>query len=334
VVCRYDQETHLCIISGTVHEVENILKQEVWYPLETVLEFWLDQIRKGKIAALPEIKDRAFHKFEPWSFVPYNSVMLEENIEAFNRLVEAIEARMPVTAKTTQAEDTVQGLVDASVLQTIDIPNRFAHDFIQHARRPRFQNIAPGLAVLSNSSFPDQPFRSYFISSDPDIPPILLFRSSFNYTDPTIPHFVTGELMAQTFPGYHRITTYPAGLYLRATDDMAAEDECKFILPFGIGANGHARKTDGKKFGQRKNGGNSHEDLYTPGHQPFEEPHWHSLVDVLESWRWMVERGDWRVDRNGVVGEIEMWREADSEGGWEGYVIPRKRGGVRRDLER
>jgi hypothetical protein len=297
------------------------------------LEFWLGQIRKGRITAVPEGRDRDYHNFEPWSFVPYNSVMLEENIEAFNRLVEAIEVRMPATANTTEAEDALQGLVDESVLQTIGIPKRFAYDFVQRARRPRFQMIAPGLEVLTNSSFPDQPFRSYFTSSDPDIPPILLFRSSSNYTDPTIPHFVTGEPMAQTFPGYHRITTYPAGLYLRATDAMVAEDEYKFILPFGIGANGYARKSDGKKFGQRKNGGDSHDDLYTPGHQPFEEPHWQSLVDVLESWRGMVERGDWKIGEDGVVGGMEVWREADSEESWEKYVIPRPRGGVRREVE-
>lgn len=65
--------------------------------METALEYWLSQIRKGAIAALPEVEDRNYgnERFEPWEFVPYTDAMLDENINAFNRLVEAIEARMP-----------------------------------------------------------------------------------------------------------------------------------------------------------------------------------------------------------------------------------------------
>jgi hypothetical protein len=304
----------------------------VWYPLETALEFWLGQVRKGRIAILPRVKGRNYcnDRFEPWEFVPYNSVMLEENINAFNRLVETIEARMPPMANTTEAEEDVHGLVDESVLQTIGLPQRFAYDFVRRARRPRFQMIAPGLEVLSTSTFPDQPFRSYLPSSAPDVPPILLFRSKSNYTDKTTPDYITGEPIAQPFPGLDRITTYPAGLYLCPTSTMNAEDECLFILPFGIGANGHARKSDESRYGERKEGKDSHFDLYRPGYQPFEEHHEQSLVDILESWRGMVERGDWQIDEHGVAGGIDVWREADSEGKWEKYVIPRPAGGVER----
>ena len=111
---------------------------------------------------------------------------------------------------------------------------------------------------------------------------------------------------------------------------MKAEDECLFILPFGIGANGYARKSDGSRFGRRENGEDSHVDLYRPGYQPFEEQHEQSLVDVLESWRGMVERGDWQIDKNGVAGGMDVWREADSQEGWEGYVVPRVVEGIER----
>jgi hypothetical protein len=36
----------------------------------------------------------------------------------------------------------------------------------------------------------------------------------------------------------------------------------------------------------------------------------------------MVEGGIWKVDENGVVGDMETWKEADTEEGWEKYVIP------------
>jgi hypothetical protein len=35
----------------------------------------------------------------------------------------------------------------------------------------------------------------------------------------------------------------------------------------------------------------------------------------------MVQRGDWEVDANGVMGGIDEWKKADSEELWEKYVI-------------
>lgn len=133
----------------------------------------------------------------------------------------------------------------------------------------------------------------------------------------------TGEPCGRLFPRFGRITTYPAGLYLCPTSTTETEDECIFILPFSIGAIGYARKTDGTRFEEREKGEDSLVDLYCPGYQPFEEMHGQSLVDVLKSWGAMVERGDWQVDENGVVGSMDVWREADSEEKWERYVIPR-----------
>lgn len=45
-------------------------------------------------------------------------------------------------------------------------------------------------------------------------------------------------------------------------------------------------------------------------------------VGVLKTWLGMVERGDWKIDRYGVAGGIDVWREADTEQDWEKYVIP------------
>ncbi|CAN9200651.1 unnamed protein product [Alternaria alternata] len=328
----YDQEAHLCIVCPSIHDADEIFEQKIWYPLETALEFWLGQVRKGRIATPHEgeNEDLVNERYDPWQFIPYNDTMLEENVDAFNRLVEAIEARMPSAYRPAEAEGIVHGLVDESALQSIDLPPRFAYKFLCRARRPRFQMIAPGLEILTSSTFSDQPFRSYFSSSEPEFPPILLFRSGSNYKDDTTPHFVTGEPMPSLFTGFSRITCFPAGLYLLPTGEVRAEDECMLILPFGIGSNGYARKSDGSRFGRSRTGGNSHVDLYRPGYQPFEEQHEQSLVDVLKNWKGMVERGDWQIDENGVAGGMDVWREADSEEKWEAYVIPRAVEGVER----
>lgn len=63
-------------------------------------------------------------------------------------------------------------------------------------------------------------------------------------------------------------------------------------------------------------------DLYWPGYQPFRETGEHRIVRVLESWLGMVERGDWKIDQAGVAGGIDAWKEADTEEGWEKYMIP------------
>ena len=112
-----------------------------------------------------------------------------------------------------EVEEPVHGLVDETVLQTIKLPKGFAYAFLQRARNPRFSTIAPGLEVLTTSTFPGQPFRSYISPSIQEIPALLLFRSKFNYTDKTEPHYLTGDPIPQLFSCYPRITTYPAGLY-------------------------------------------------------------------------------------------------------------------------
>jgi hypothetical protein len=299
----------------------------VWYPLETVLEFWLGQIRKGRIVALPKASD---DRTEPWEFIPHNDTMLKENLHAWDQLVEAIETRMPPTpqAEVPEASEPTHGLVDEAVLQNIKLPKGFAYDFLLRARRPRFRMIAPGLEIPTTSTFPDQPFRSYIVPGSAEIPALLLFRSKSNYTDTMSPYgeTATGDPIPEVFPSYPRITTYPAGLYFQPTSSMSSQDEIIFVLPFGIGANGYARKSDGSTFGKREGGEDSHTDLYRPGYQPLEEFGGHSLEDVLKSWRGMVERGEWEIDENGVVGGMDEWKRADTEQGWSGFVISRLEG--------
>jgi hypothetical protein len=267
----------------------------VWYPLETVLEFWLGQIHKGRIVALPKASN---DRSEPWEFIPYDDTMLKENLHAWDQLVEAIEARMPPTpqAEVPEAEvpavsEPIQGLVHEAVLQNIKLRKGFTYDFLLCARRPRFRIIAPGLEILTTSTFPDQPFRSYIVPGSVEIPALLLFRSKSNYTDTMSPYGVSvaGDPIPEVFSSYSRITTYPAGLYFQPTSPVNSQDEILFVLPFGIGANGYARLSDGRTFGKREGGEDSHTDLYRPGCQPLEEYGGHSLEDVLKSWR-----GAWR----------------------------------------
>jgi hypothetical protein len=46
------------------------------------------------------------------------------------------------------------------------------------------------------------------------------------------------------------------------------------------------------------------------------------LIKVLESWKGMVDRGDWTVGVRGVEGTVEAFEKADTEEGWWKFVIP------------
>lgn len=158
------------------------------------------------------------------------------------------------------------------------------------------------------------------------VPDDQLFRSRMIINENTKTCEFTGSRDGY---GFHSdVGRYNAGVYLF---DNRFEDEFQFILPFGIGANGYARKSDGSRFNtevtsryllEHSEPGNTLADLYRPGYQPFEDFREHRLVTLLESWRERVESGDWSVGERGVEGTMDVWREADTEHGWAKYVLP------------
>ncbi|CAN9232060.1 unnamed protein product [Alternaria alternata] len=201
---RYDQKTNLCILALTLYDMDG-MDERKWYPLETVLSFWLSQIRQGSIQATPERGGKLREEWpalrenrDPsnWVFVPYNEVMMKRNLEIWDKLVEAIESHMPMESISAQP---ICGILENNVRKTISLPQRFAYNFLFRARRPRFKKIAPGLRVITSSDFPDQPFRSHMSKDKDEIPPILLFRSELNFfenptwnprdLDARMPHF-------------------------------------------------------------------------------------------------------------------------------------------------
>ena len=106
------------------------------------------------------------------------------------------------------------------------------------------------------------------------------------------------------------------------------EDEATLVLPFRIGAQGYARKSDGARFGENTQNAedvqphDTFADVYQPGHQPFTEMHAVRLIWILQNWLGIVQSGDWEVDAEGVVGGVDEWRKADTEDSWENFVIP------------
>jgi hypothetical protein len=309
-------------------------RRQTWYPLATVLEAWRDMIRAGKIQAVRDDVEVSNLKFDPWIMVPYSASMLQETIQAFDHLVEAIEARMPNDTVPSRDSRPI-GLADVNELQMSRFPAGFGYEFIRRVKHPSFRFVAPGLMIPTGTTLSDQPF--FAIAPEPQnsedgdilgIQPILLFRSEHHYTAPPTSD-ITGSNLPFSWP-YNQVLRYPSGLYLAPVDRESSsvfEDECKLVLPFGIGGHGFARMSDGARFGEntedkRVEPGDTFADLYQPGYQPFSEIHGVRLVKVLRSWTKMVEKGDWRIDGQGVVGDMNEWRKDDTEHSWNKYVVP------------
>jgi hypothetical protein len=332
---RFDQRHHTAIICPCLDDTDAICNGRIkWYPLERIFEEWLDMIEVGKaIVALP-----GGDSGDPWKLVPYSETILKKTIEVFDDLVEEIESRLPEDNKKTNTPRNASPLIAESILDTANPRRGFAYRFARKAKRPRFRYVAPGLEIPSASSVAQQPFASlrYDDTSRTTCLPLLLFCATDgaslcmaperkdNSTRRHGPDSPFGE-------PYNRIDKYPAGLYLSCTDDTyedAFEDECKLILPFHIGAEGHARTSDGSRIGENQGDHcgwgceDRFADLYQPGYLPFSYFHDTRLISILIHWLGMVRGGDWKVGADGVMGGIEEWKKADTEQSWEKYVIP------------
>ena len=328
----FDQRENKAVMQMSIHDTDITLNGRTpWFPLEMTLSAWLDMIDVGKIAAVDDSVQRV-EKNVPWICNHWNDLMVQETADAFNALVDSIETRM--RDQGFSVPKTSEPLLPDSVLDASGIPPGFARSFVAKARRPAFTHIAPGLSVPTTQSFAQQPFygghdlepEEDFDHTSGAIKPIILFASSksFQLAD-------RDENEDPPFqPPYDKSPSILAGLYLLESERFLIhgfEDAVKLVLPFGVGANGYARTSDGLSIGDRRTEedsscGDRYTELYQQGWNPFIEMHKVRLIKVFESWRGMVDRGDWKVGVDGVEETIEAFKEADTEEGWWKFVVP------------
>lgn len=319
----FDQKENKAVMQMSIHDTDVTLNGRTpWFPLEVTLSAWLDMIDVGKIQAVDD-SVRGIEKNGPWICNHWNKFMVQETADAFNALVDSIETQM--RDQRLPVPKISEPLLPDSVTDALGIPLGFARSFLAKARRPAFTHIAPGLSIPTRDSFAQQqPFYrgdDLRVEEEVDdtsvaLKPILLFAS--------LQCFQLGDRDekedAPFQPPYDKLTSIPAGLYLLESERFLIhgfEDAVKLVLPFGIGANGFARTSDGLNIGDRRASedsscGDRYTELYQQGWNPFIEMHQVRLVKVLENWRGMVERGDWKVGVSGVEGTIEAFKEADT----------------------
>jgi hypothetical protein len=328
----FDQRENKAVMQMSIWDSDTTLNGSTpWFPLEVTLSAWLDMIDVGKIQAVDD-SVKGIQKNGPWICHHWNDLMVQETADAFDTLVESIVTRM--RNQGLSVPETSGSLLPDSVMDAVGIPPGFARSFVAKARHPPFTYIAPGLSVPTRQSFVQQPFyRGHGLRHENDldaasiaIEPILLFASS--------QFFQLADIDEREDPPFHdpydKLSSVPAGIYLLQSErqlEHAFEDAVKLVLPFGIGGNGYARMSDGLQIGDRRDSedrscADRYTDLYQQGWNPFIEMHQVRLVKVFESWKRMVERGDWKVGARGVEGTIEAFKEADTEEGWWKFVIP------------
>ena len=302
--------------------------RQMWLPLEMILDGFVDMIDQGKILAVDESYIGEQERTEPWIMPSYTEQDLEDTLQAFEQLVNAIHDRMP-----SQLQSAEQGLLEVVTGGNPEIlpANSFANRFLARRSRPNFTHIAPGLSIAQH-----QPFAPASGQAEAKkLFPLLLFSSTSSAHQETQWAPWGEQMRISPFArNFSNISSYPAGLYLTETKPYGThpfEDGSKLVLPFTLGSNGFARTSDGALIGEhvRRAGedpaaeiGPKSAELYQLGFNHFIAAHDVQLRYVLWKWLEMIEEGKWEVDEHGVVGGVEKWREADTEEHWSDYQLP------------
>lgn len=334
---RFDQETALASFVPDWEDLVWTQRQRwPWVPLQSILQTYLDMIDEGKITTYSDRRKEAmegvFGEF-PWEIHQYTLMDVTRAIGAFNRLLDAIETRISSSSmqKSSDGDPGFKGIslpysesvLEASFIEKDSFTGHFLSDL--PTRHVNFRYIAPGIQLQDPDEFIDQPladrrfntlFPDLFSSKQPpSVFPFLLFRGQGSNKSPwTRPWFPDGNA-----------EPIPSGLYIEPTEkgfNWESGNESRLLLPFSIGENGFARSSNGVPFDRARADQLYQEDLFSgySGYLPWDSRSSY-LHRVLDNWAERVERGDWVVDGDGVVGGIKKFKEADSEEHWREYFI-------------
>ncbi|EFE39353.1 hypothetical protein TRV_05946 [Trichophyton verrucosum HKI 0517] len=340
----YHQASHRAVVFMHMDAYDQALpieeKKELWHPLETVLSSWINLIIIGKVVGSLPDEPGLFdcEKFGCWEWRPYSDIQVDTCIAAWDRLCEAIEARIlrSTTGTTVNSNDNNNNrhdskppLVPPAVLDAASVPDPgFARAFLTRARRPLFHCIAPGLVLpaMDKAGFvAEQPYTSLPRSSSYSIPPVCLFPAAgehpvhLNSTTCPFTHDFSASYTHSNIPPRVNAGVYSESVMRNSSDK--AEEGFRLLLPFnfmerdweetGLGA----RKSDGSLVGNMGA-------LFQHGYKPFGGGDWRPrrLECLFNCWRKLIDDDIWSVGPNGVNGTLDTFREADGER-WRHYYI-------------
>ncbi|OGE50002.1 hypothetical protein PENARI_c019G09674 [Penicillium arizonense] len=211
-----------------------------WMPLQQILGAYLEMIDEGKVQIFTEVKF-PLDQFFPWEYYQYTQRDIDKSITIFNRLLDAIEHRLPVLPVQS---DKIDITYPQSILDKAFTPNKsFVRSFLS-ALPPReihFRYIAPGIRIQSFDELKSQPFAAFCATrqdksdGEDEEMPFLLFRAD-------------GSNLSPWSRPYYNVDI-PAGLYTEEISKTRAQDfgdMSRLLLPFGIGSRRYARDSTGR----------------------------------------------------------------------------------------
>jgi hypothetical protein len=108
-------------------------------------------ILAGKVQARPKGTTADNEIYYPWVSVRFSDGQLQDTINAFNGLVEAIESRANLTPDLGEHQSPI---IEEHILDSTNIPQDcFARAFVTKARRPDFTFVAPGISLPNPETF-------------------------------------------------------------------------------------------------------------------------------------------------------------------------------------
>jgi hypothetical protein len=292
-----------------------------WQRLETVLSVWIEMIERGKVVALhktmaardgedssPDTDVRRCASNALWGWLPYSKIDLEETLQAWRELIQAINDRRPGPHPVFSL--VPKGLFEEDVLRSAGVrEGGFAWRFYTNAQKPDFQYLGPGLAVPSPEQLTAQPPPFKFGHKGPNDPP----------TRPGISPLaiLVGERRAKTWVfdnGDQFDPNISWGLHLDHYHEPQTlspfEDGCVLALPY-----------DPHQAAEKLNGAPTSEstELYQIGWNSFMPKHSTQLLSVLRQFTLHVTSGLWRVGCAGVDEPDAKFADIDWEEKWYQY---------------
>lgn len=301
-------------------------------------------IDTGKVVAKSPCDSEA----PPWKMIPYSQHDLQNAINGFDKLILTIECLLENPSLNPKDNEETQetllslvaakfdvprspeefGLVSKEALDTAGLSEGFIRTFITSVRKPGtgIKYIAPGLRLPMSQDFTPHPLQNFPLPNGEQMSglvlPVPLFISDIISPTPIFPHYPLNTAL-----------NLPCGLWtthVSRDDDHVFEDAVTLYLPFEIGGNGFARRTDDSLIGEGQDskgiiahGSPKKDELYQPGYNHFITAHGPQLGDVLNNWVSLVGTGEWQVDREGVMGGMDKWKDADTEENFYKYQLTR-----------
>lgn len=231
---------------------------------------------------------------QPWGWAPYTRADVEETVEAWHELINAISDRLPQPYAEPLSNSpglfTTDDLTAAGVAK-----DGFAWQFYCKARRPHFRCLAPGnLQLPSISQLIDsiaifEAAWASYVSGHPYVIP----EDKPDHPLPILLGHAHTEFWSSAYGS--EMTSLPWGLHLdlqRSPGGECPYEDGSRLALLALRENTSLRRLDGRPAG--------HADLYQVGQNPFEPDHSTQLRFMLEILTTHVTNEEWRVDENGV----------------------------------